>query len=137
MVLSQPLVRSQEIQHHMYVVRATFWMVPTHVHVKNLDFGLMMLPLANVSYSSQLKVLLLYTSICVSFNVAVDCGTLPDPDNGRVTVFETTLGSPAVYSCNPGFQLVGEARRICTDSGKWSDKEPACSRELNDSIRFT
>lgn len=73
---------------------------------------------------------MMYNKYIFSIIIAVDCGPLPDPDNGQVTVFETTFGSSAIYSCNPGFQLVGDARRICTDSGKWSEKEPACSRKF-------
>ena len=57
---------------------------------------------------------------------AVDCGLLPPPNNGEIDIFNTTLGSPAVYRCNRGFTLVGVDRRVCTETGEWSDEEPEC-----------
>ncbi len=60
---------------------------------------------------------------------AIDCGNLSNPANGRVEVFNTTLGSPAVYSCNFGFELVGAAGRVCVETGEWSGVEPRCDRK--------
>ena len=59
----------------------------------------------------------------------MDCGPLSAPDNGQIRVFNTTLGSPAVYSCIVGFNLVGTSRRVCTESGDWSDAAPVCQRK--------
>ena len=41
-------------------------------------------------------------------------------------VLGTTLGAPAMYRCNQGFELVGEERRVCTVTGEWSDEPPVC-----------
>ncbi len=60
---------------------------------------------------------------------AIDCGPLTGPTNGRVEVVNTTLGSPAVYTCNLGYVLVGDAGRLCTETGDWSGVEPRCDRK--------
>ncbi len=67
----------------------------------------------------------------VCSHAAIDCGSLADPTNGRVEVFNTTLGSPAVYTCNFGYVLVGNAGRLCTETGDWSGVEPRCDRKNN------
>ena len=60
-----------------------------------------------------------------------DCGSLADPENGRVnTSTGTTVGSEAVYSCNGGYDLVGPEMRACTSNGTWSDTEPVCVCKL-------
>ena len=62
-------------------------------------------------------------------HTAVDCGDLPNPDNGQVTLTSTTFGSTANYTCDPGFELVGIAMRTCMANGEWSGEAPTCSRE--------
>ena len=56
----------------------------------------------------------------------LDCGGLPDPDNGSVDADETTFGSEATYSCDEGFELFGTESRTCQVSGVWSDSAPEC-----------
>ncbi|CAI8013734.1 CUB and sushi domain-containing protein 2, partial [Geodia barretti] len=50
----------------------------------------------------------------------VDCGELMDPENGAVNVTNTTFNSTATYSCNGGYNLVGDATRTCLASASWS-----------------
>ena len=70
-----------------------------------------------------IKVLLLST--------AVDCGALPDPANGQVnTTAGTTFGQTATYSCNTGYNLVGNSTRMCQATGVWSGSAPTCERML-------
>ena len=68
--------------------------------------------------------------ICESCNhcfyTAIDCGELQAPMNGQVTLTGTVFNSLAVYSCNPGFTLVGSAARTCMASGQWSGEAPTC-----------
>ena len=52
------------------------------------------------------------------------CGNLSDPENGIVEIDESF--SLATYSCNSGYQLVGNTTRVCLSSGEWSDSEPVC-----------
>ena len=60
----------------------------------------------------------------------VDCGALDDPNNGQVSHNETTVGSDATYTCDPGFMLIGNMIRICQASGIWSGDEPVCQSQF-------
>ena len=58
---------------------------------------------------------------------AVDCGSLTDPGNGQVNhTSGTTFGENATYSCNTGYNLVGDSTRTCQATGNWSGSEPTC-----------
>ena len=60
--------------------------------------------------------------------IVVDCGDLMDPVNGAVTLTNSTYyASVAIYSCNNGYNLVGETSRTCLVSGSWSDSAPTCT----------
>ena len=60
----------------------------------------------------------------------VDCGSLTDPGNGSVTLtVGTTSGQTATYSCNTGYNLVGDSTRTC-QAGDWSGSEPTCQGML-------
>ena len=64
-------------------------------------------------------------------STAVDCGALPDPANGQVnTTVGTTFGQTATYSCNIGYNLVGNSIRMCQATGLWSGSAPTCERML-------
>ncbi len=56
----------------------------------------------------------------------VDCGTLPAPKNGVVTITGTGVGYKAFYSCNTGFVLGGDDTRECLPDGTWSGRVPWC-----------
>ena len=58
--------------------------------------------------------------------VALSCNRLDNPQNGRVDLSGTTVGSIATYTCTPGFQLNGQQTRQCLVSGSWSGQEPTC-----------
>ena len=64
------------------------------------------------------------------FPTGVDCGPLDDIPNGRVIIRPNTrFQSTASYSCNQGFQLVGQQQRQCQADGNWSGREPVCVRK--------
>ena len=65
---------------------------------------------------------------CIHGNIVVDCGQLQNPENGFVQVSSTTEGSTATYTCNQGFQLVGNRQRTCQNNGQWSGQQPSCQR---------
>ena len=58
------------------------------------------------------------------------CPELYDPDNGRVMITGSTYGSVAIYSCEPGYELVGDETRSCEEDGTWSGDEPTCEGNL-------
>ena len=61
---------------------------------------------------------------------AVDCGSLPDPANGSVNHTAGTFGQTATYSCNTGYNLVGDSTRTCQATGNWSGSAPTCQGVL-------
>ena len=57
----------------------------------------------------------------------MDCDALPNPANGRVShATGTKLGQTATYSCDPGYNLVGDSTRKCQATGVWSGSAPTC-----------
>ena len=62
---------------------------------------------------------------------AVNCGTLTNPSNGRVIhTAGTTFRQTANYSCNTGYNLVGNSTRSCQATRRWSGSAPTCLRML-------
>lgn len=61
---------------------------------------------------------------------AFDCGQLPNPPNGAVdTSTGTTYKSLAVYTCDEGYELLGEPVRTC-GAFAWNGSEPSCISKL-------
>ena len=61
----------------------------------------------------------------------VDCGTLTNPANGQVNhTAGTTFGQTATYSCNTGYNLVGDNTCTCEATGAWSGSVPTCQGVL-------
>ena len=61
----------------------------------------------------------------------VDCGTLTNPANGQVShTAGTTFGQTATYSCDVGYNLVGDNNRTCQATGRWSGNTPTCQGKL-------
>ncbi|XP_052871678.1 sushi, von Willebrand factor type A, EGF and pentraxin domain-containing protein 1 [Anopheles cruzii] len=58
----------------------------------------------------------------------VDCGTLtPSPHGSHRYLQNTTyLGSEVLYACSNSHRLAGPARRVCLETGLWSDSAPRC-----------
>ena len=63
-------------------------------------------------------------------STVVDCSALTNPPNGQVSTTGTTFGQTATYSCNMGYNLVGDTTRTCQATGNWSGSEPTCERML-------
>jgi len=67
------------------------------------------------------------TSIYVILLTAMDCSSLTDPSNGQVNhTAGTTFGENATYSCDTGYNLVGDSTRVCQATGNWSGSAPTC-----------
>ena len=62
---------------------------------------------------------------------------MKDPDNGNVSVSGTTQNSVANYTCDPGYDVVGDDMRICLETGVWSGSKPNCTSEYYDSQTMT
>ena len=61
----------------------------------------------------------------------MDCGNLTNPSNGQVDhTAGTTFGENATYSCNTGYNLVGDNIRTCQVTGNWSGNAPTCQSML-------
>ena len=58
----------------------------------------------------------------------MDCGALENPANGIVNHTARTFGKAANYSCNPGYNLMGDSTRVCQATGMWSGIAPNCQR---------
>ena len=77
--------------------------------------------LANVSDCSKKSI-----TISISLYSAVKCSELEHPMHGEVELKERTFHSKAHYTCNDGFDLVGDEYRTCQASGSWSGNAPFC-----------
>ena len=65
------------------------------------------------------------------FLTVVDCGNLTHPANGQVDhTAGTLLGQNATYSCNTGYNLVGDSTRTCQAEGEWPGSAPTCQGML-------
>ena len=83
-------------------------------------------------YSMSILSSMSYDSYSILSLPDVDCGSLDDPENGTVSVPDTTYNSSANYSCDPGYGLIGDAMRTCLGTGSWSGSEPTCTSKYYD-----
>ena len=61
----------------------------------------------------------------------MDCGALTNPAGGRVNhTAGTTFGQTVTYSCNTGYNLVGDRTRTCQATRVWSGSAATCQRML-------
>ncbi|XP_030635356.1 LOW QUALITY PROTEIN: sushi, von Willebrand factor type A, EGF and pentraxin domain-containing protein 1 [Chanos chanos] len=56
----------------------------------------------------------------------VNCGAPPPLEHGFYQGKDFYAGNSVVYQCKPGFYLLGEAKMLCANSGKWAGNPPAC-----------
>ncbi|XP_064486743.1 sushi, von Willebrand factor type A, EGF and pentraxin domain-containing protein 1-like [Ornithodoros turicata] len=58
----------------------------------------------------------------------VDCGPLPDIDNGHVVLRDsrTTYNAVSLYICDANYTLLGDDTRTCEKDRRWSGAEPKC-----------
>ena len=78
------------------------------------------------------KVKCSYFAFLVSLLLTVvSCDALTDPVNGQVShTAGTTFRQTATYSCDMGYNLVGDNNRTCQATGVWSGSEPICQSML-------
>ncbi|XP_035658319.1 uncharacterized protein LOC118403649 [Branchiostoma floridae] len=61
---------------------------------------------------------------------AVQCPLLTAPVNGSLTG-SNSYRNTVLFTCDPGYQLVGGNRRTCRADGTWNDSNPTCIACLN------
>ena len=76
-----------------------------------------------------------YTLWCIHLSIYKEfvlfntvCPDLSDPSNGVVKVNSQRTDDTAEYSCDEGFELVGDVMRTCMSNSEWSGKAPSCMR---------
>ena len=52
------------------------------------------------------------------------------PMNGTVTSNGIFVTSVAEFTCDFGFELIGDTPRVCQLNGVWSNMVPECRRKL-------
>ena len=109
------------------VTLATHCLCHSHALVKLIEIGLHLTQTANVRYT---KFLAFHFSLITLLLLAVDCGPLPAPTNGRVdTSNGTTFESTATYTCDTGYTLSGSQIRTCGADKSWDLSAPGCERK--------
>ena len=56
------------------------------------------------------------------------CDILRDPIHGEVHQTGRYLGDRAIYTCTPGWEIVGAEERVCQATGLWTNQEPFCKK---------
>ena len=107
------------------------WLEKHCVLVRPMDSGL------EQNQPARVSTFLLHTLLSKIHNLppaVIDCGNLTDPEDGQVmftpgvvATIETGLGAIANYTCNDGYDLVGDVLRTCQANEQWAGTEPTCS----------
>ena len=53
------------------------------------------------------------------------CEVLQNLTNGQVSMTGQSIGSTATYTCDSGYELIGDDTMTC-ENGVWSGQEPMC-----------
>ena len=80
--------------------------------------------MVNPSISHSIKQVLL----CIF--IGIDCGSPGALENGMVTNNGTFVTSVATFTCDFGYELIGDTQRVCQSDGTWSNMVPTCDRKL-------
>ena len=90
----------------------------------------------HVSYS-YISVFYTYIrDVLLAYTYLVNCPSLADPNNGMINC---SLGDDGVssyedacsFTCNTGYELIGQDIRFCLSNGTWNGNETFCSRGNN------
>lgn len=74
----------------------------------------------------------MFCNICskyVYFLVVADCGILTNIGPLMVTFNSTLVNSTVIYSCQEGYDLMGNSTRFCGPAGSWIGDVPTCQSE--------
>ena len=67
--------------------------------------------------------------------LGIDCGDPGMLPNGIVSYKDTFVAGVAEFTCHFGFELIGDAQRVCQPNGMWSNMVPTCARKLPPTIQ--
>ena len=62
--------------------------------------------------------------------LGINCGSPGTLENGMVTNNGTFVTSVATFTCDFGYELIGDTQRVCQSDGTWSNMVPRCDRKL-------
>ena len=88
-----------------------------------------------LDFDSQVSYTLDYHNHCITWQtktlplylfVVVNCGDPGTPTNGTITGSTFTFPNTVTYTCNVGFNLIGNRSRRCLSGGQWSGGLPTC-----------
>ena len=70
---------------------------------------------------------------CILFCLVL-CSSPSSPSNGEVTSAGNSVGDTATYTCNTGFELIGQAVTTCTqatggNTASFLPVQPVCHRK--------
>ena len=65
------------------------------------------------------------------FFILLECPTLTDPNNGMLNCSLgedgfATFRDTCSFTCNNGYELIGNTTRICQADGSWSGSDAVC-----------
>ncbi|KAM3935410.1 membrane cofactor protein-like [Leptodactylus fuscus] len=70
-------------------------------------------------------------SVPDTFCTRQSCGHPKSISNGQVSLTDTLFGSKAVYTCDPGYNMISKKNYLeCQADGQWSNDPPACEVQL-------
>ena len=56
----------------------------------------------------------------------ITCPSLIQPYFGALSTQSNVLDTTAIFSCVPGYQLIGNSTLTCEDDGRWNGSQPDC-----------
>jgi hypothetical protein len=62
--------------------------------------------------------------------IIVDCGNLPPSPNVIIQIVNTTYQSRVNFTCESGYNLVGNPSTLCLANGSWSNEIPQCISKM-------
>ena len=71
-------------------------------------------------------IILNYSLMFLPFPTGCDLGTLSNPANGIVAITTAVGELTAIYTCDVGYKLMGDAMLTCQSNGQFSGEEPQC-----------
>lgn len=61
--------------------------------------------------------------------LAKSCGEPASVLNAQRIGDSFIIASSVSYTCNEGFEMIGQSRRYCQSDGQWSGQAPQCERK--------